>query len=188
MPLLQGIIQILIEHSDKFWGITKRSGKRNRPLSIIFVGTDLTAIATDSSSVDFDISSEQFRSLTRSSPAGCNDDHQDISVDHQSDEENSTETSQSEEDEQEQTDTKSNSDLLQQTVTFGKNETIIDENTERRKSEPLLPLEKESQIRENFKKSPSQPETAIVKPAHRRTNSGVHVPFRKKKVKRLLNL
>ena len=46
MPLLQGIIQILIEHSNKIWGLEPPASARNstRPLSTLFVGKDLTIL------------------------------------------------------------------------------------------------------------------------------------------------
>lgn len=46
MPLLQGIIQILLEHTDVIWKgttFTKRQSVRmDRPFSVLFVGKDLT--------------------------------------------------------------------------------------------------------------------------------------------------
>jgi len=51
MPLLQGIIQILIEHSDSIWEIEKPNGPRNKPLSVLFVGRELTPLIQSSNGV-----------------------------------------------------------------------------------------------------------------------------------------
>jgi len=46
MPLLQGIIQILIEHSKILWGINPpESVRTSRPLSTLFVGKDLQQLS-----------------------------------------------------------------------------------------------------------------------------------------------
>jgi len=46
MPLLQGIIQILIEHSTVIWGIEPPvSARSSRPLSTLFVGKDLQQLS-----------------------------------------------------------------------------------------------------------------------------------------------
>jgi len=46
MPLLQGIVQILIEHSETVWGIEPPPSARcSRPLSTLFVGRDLQQLS-----------------------------------------------------------------------------------------------------------------------------------------------
>lgn len=62
MPLLQGIIQILIEHSEKFWGIGDKDTRKDRPVSVYFVGTDIASmLASEASPQELEL----FRSIAR---------------------------------------------------------------------------------------------------------------------------
>jgi len=72
MPLLQGIIQILIEHAEQFWDVTtnssiKRSNFRKaRVLSRLIVGEELRLL--DPNHQGFEEPQVTFRSLARPSP------------------------------------------------------------------------------------------------------------------------
>ena len=70
MPLLQGILQILIEHEDMIWQNRGHlaSRRKNRPLSVLFVGSNLTLLNQEEMSAPSGLIS--FRSLSRASP-GC---------------------------------------------------------------------------------------------------------------------
>lgn len=68
MPLLNGIIQLFLEHAHEFWGIVKH--KKTRPQSIIFVGTDLTKLARSEESIS---ALNSVRALSRQTP-GCGDE------------------------------------------------------------------------------------------------------------------
>jgi len=218
MPLLQGIIQLLMEHSEAFWGnaVRRRTGKtkRTRPLSVIFVGTDLTAMmqTEDAASAPVDASEDhQFRSLSRSSP-GCNDDVNQLASSTDEEPTDSTVPEPAErlssdelastENENESAEDSEGSDCIPEVISpvnspavqTRKSATMIDlpphPDFAKRSSDPVLKVgSPRSENREQFKKTDKQRDVNV--PAKRSSSLGGHhvqMPFRKKKVKRLLNL
>ena len=197
MPLLQGIIQLLIEHSDAFWDSqkvkvkhNKEGGARERPLSVIFVGTDLTALLLNEAKEEAEMGN--FHSLARSSP-GCSARDAESSMDDSSSEDEDEERESSEHSESSEEKSKRSPRFFggqkATRTTSGETQFLRSASPakDRRASEPCS----NEDIRVVFKKSNTGDEPKPTKESgHTRTLSGhhVHVPFRKKKVKRLLNL